>query len=707
MLALLSSLSAAAQGPSVAPTRLAEDEEVVVDGSFDEPIWQRAAELGALTQVEPVEGAEPSQPTTVRLAYDSDFLYFGLICRDDPELVHARLMARDADLGPDDRVELWVDPFGTRRSGYWFQIGAGGSRGDSLLGEGGSRFNKQWDGIWYGRARVTDRGWQAEIALPFKTIGFDEGATTWGFNLRRLRKASNEEMRWAQPRIGYRFFNLAVGGTLTGIEGAQQGVGLDVVPYVKAAASRDRRVDRHTSRTGDFGLDLDYSITPALKLLLTYNTDFAETEVDSRQINLSRFPLFFPEKRDFFLQDSALFEFGKPDGDLAFFSRRIGLDQNGEPVPILGGAKLAGRAGDYNIGVLGTLLDETVADEEKALGVARFSRNVGEESSVGVIATGGRPIGSGDAATYGLDFRLQDSQLFGEGRSGELWGYWMASENSGTASDGASYGLYARTRASDWVHRVSFDAIDPGFSPQLGFVRRTGIRRYQVDSRYVWRGEGDFLQNVEIGARPTIVTTTDGGKDSWDVRLQYLEVEFASGDQIEAGMERSFERVPTFDVGRGVMVTAGDYTMTRHFVELLSTDRRAVSADFNLETGDFFSGNLTRWSVRPKLIPSRYYQVSGGYEQFRVRLNEGRFTTHVTEGRVDLTLSPEFSWRNLVQYDTDSKDMTLQSRVHWILEPGQDLFFVAVYGWNRALHGEPLIPTTQDLTLKFSYTLRF
>lgn len=699
-----------AQRPEVAPTRLEEGEEITIDGEFAEEVWGRAVMLGDLTQVQPVEGAEPTHPTTVWLAYDKDYLFVGIRCADVPGEINARLMQRDANLDPDDRVELWVDTFGTRRFGYWFQIGAGGSRGDALLADGGNRFNKRWDGIWYGVARVTDKGWQAEIALPFKTLGFDRDATAWGFNLRRLRKESNEEMRWAFPLVGNRFFNLAVGGSLVGIEGVEQGVGLDVIPYVRASASRDRAVDRHTSRTGDFGIDLDYNLTPSLNLLLTYNTDFAETEVDDRQINLSRFPLFFPEKRDFFLQDAGQFEFGAPSGGprrLAFFSRRIGLDANGDPNPVLGGVKVTGRVGDSNVGVLGSLLDETVDDAEKVVGVARFSQNVGEESSVGVIATGGRPIGSGDAATYGADFRLSNSQFLGPGRSASLWGYWMASDNAGSMGDGAAYGTLLQLRTGNWEQDLSFDAIDRGFSPELGFVSRTGIRRYAGETEYTWRGEGDWIQTLEFALRPSFLTRTGNRVDSWDVPLRYFDLELPGGDQFQLSVERSFERVPTFNVGRGVMVAAGDYSMTRHFVNILSTDRRALSADFRLETGDFFSGNLTRWSFSPKLIPNRYFQLSGSYEQFRVRLDEGRFNTHVTEGRLDLTFSPDISWRNLVQYDSDSKDLSVQSRFHWILEPGQDLFLLAVYGWNRAMPGEPLVPTNQDVTLKFSYTVRF
>lgn len=696
---------------SVAPTRLAEGESVTVNGSFDEPAWQRAAVLGKLTQVEPVEGASPSQPTRVRVAYDSESLYFAIECFDDPSEVRARIMTRDERLDPDDRVELWFDTYDTRRFAFWFQIGAAGSKGDGLISAGGSRFNKRWDGIWYGKSRLTGSGWQAEVALPFETVGFREGHSTWGFNFRRRKRAAGEDLRWASPLVAYRFFDLAVGGKLTGLVGMQQGLGLDVVPYVKVNASRDRAQRSSFTRDGDVGLDATYKITPSLNFMVTLNTDFAETEVDERRVNLTRFPLLFPEKRDFFLQDAGLFEFGKPTGyrrsadTMPFFSRRIGIDADGRAVPILGGMKVTGRAGDWNIGTLGVVQDATAVDREKALGVSRVSYNVGRESSVGMIATGGRPVGSGDAATVGGDFQLKDSRFFGPGHSAALWGYWMASQNDGPG-DGAAYGVLASTRSRSWSHRLSFDAVGSNFSPELGFVRRAGIKTYAGETEYTWRS-GDFVRKIEMNFRPKLVRTTGNGKDSWDLPLRWCELEFASQDRISLQSERSFERIPDFEIRPGLTVAGGDYTSTRHQASLNTSTARPLSLQLFGEYGDFFSGTLARWSVEPTLFASRYVRLSAQYGHYKARLDEGRFTTRVTEGRVDFTFSPDLSWRSLVQYDSDSKDMTVQSRVRWIVEPGQDLFLLVVYGWNRPFLGAPLIPTTQDLALKFAYTLRF
>ena len=717
-LALLFSAGLPAQqseshSPAIEPYRLAEGEKPKIDGLFDERLWRRAPAIGEFTQVEPVEGNLPTHETEVRVCYDSQYLYMSIRCDDDPAEVRGRLQARDANLDPDDRVEWWIDTFHDQRFAYWFQIGAGGSRGDALISGNGDRFNKSWDGIWYGRSRRTPQGWQAEVALPFKTLAFKENGKTWGFNVRRIRKASRETMRWAWPTVAYRFFRVSRGGMLRGLKGMKQGIGLDVVPYVKGSARRDRRLRKHWTRTGDFGLDVGYRLSPELRVVLTYNTDFAETEVDSRRVNLERFALFFPEKRDFFLADAGLFEFGLPSGGgsggtvpVPFFSRRIGLDDDGNATPLLFGSKLVGRVKDFNIGVLGVVTDEGV-DAEKALGVARLSYNVGPESSIGMIATGGRPTGEGDASTFGADFKFGDGEFFGHGESLYVYGFLLGTANAGPGGDGLSAGARAEYRNREWSHRVTLQSTEEDFDPLLGFVRRRGQRQYLLQSSYTHRGSG-FLR--EIGARfsPIIRTFENSTTESWVIPLTWLDLEFASDDEISVQSMRRFERIPeAFTLRDLATVRRGEYTTTRHVVRAETSSKRVLALEGRLEFGDLYDGDLFQWEVEATLRPSPSLEIAGEFEEFRVDLPTGSFTTQVTEGRFDYHFSPEASLRNLVQYDTASKELTLQSRMRWILEPGRDLFLLAVLGWEKADHESPFVPTTQDATIKLVYTQRF
>ncbi len=704
----------AAQNPSVAPTRLAEGQRIRIDGRFADQGWQGAAELGSLTQVDPIQGAKPTKRTRVRLCYNADFLYLAIECFDDPGKVRARLMERDVRLDPDDRVEFWIDTFNDQRFGFWFQIGAAGAKGDALLSDSGNRFNKSWDGIWYAKTRVTGKGWQAEIALPFKTLAFKEGLGRWGFNLMRERKENDEEDRWASPLVAYRFFNLSEGGKLTGLTGMRQGVGIDVVPYIKVRLTRERlETDDDYHRLGDVGGDIRYHITPALDLRMTLNTDFAETEVDARQINLTRFPLFFPEKRDFFLEDSGLFEFGPRErrrNDLIpFFSRRIGLDEDGEEVEVIVGGKLTGRAGNWNIGALEIVQDQHKDVSKKALGVLRTSYNLGGENSVGMIVTNGQPTASGSAYTGGVDFRFGSSRAFGEGKALSVWGYWLASQAGGPGGDGDAYGLQAQYDSAEWNHLASAKSYDQDFDPKLGFVRRTGIIEYRWRTRYTWRNqEGGFLRSFSSRVVPRIVTTERGSKDLWDVGVRWFGLTFDSDDSIEFETRRNFERLrEDFEIHTGIILPPGDYNFLRHAVGFRTAEKRAFRIDVDLEWGEFYSGNITTWEVEPTWLINKYLQVSASYRDDNVHLDEGDFTNRIAEGRVDVQFSPFVSWNNLVQYDNDSDELSLQSRFRWIFEPGSELFLVSLYGWQKGPDDDTLRPNDQILTMKVQYTFRF
>ncbi len=716
---LLLSLAGAllAQAPrDLSPLRLGAGEAPRIDGLLIDAIWEKAPEIGRLTQVLPIEGAVPTQRTVVRICYDAENLYIGIHCYDEPRLIRANLMARDARLDPDDRVEFWVDSFGTAQAGYWFQISPGGSKGDALLSDAGRRFNKSWDGVFLARSRMVDDGWSAELALPYKTLAFDPNAAAWGFNLRRIRKESGEEMRWASPKSLYRFFDLRRGGRLFGLEKLEQGLGVDFSPYLKAAAKRNALQRRDFVRSGDIGGDLSYRITPSLALQLTARTDFAETEVDSRRVNLSRFPLFFPEKRDFFLADADLFEFGAPSWSRSmrpFFSRRIGRDNKGKPVTLLGGAKLAGRVDGWSLGALTTLVDEHDGLGEKALTTARVTKQVSDQFTVGGIVTDGRPGAEGDAASFGADLKFSGGDLFAEASNFDAWGYYVQSTGDGPGGEGAAYGVQAdfRTREFDWS--TSFHTVDPDFEPELGFVRRRDIRQYRTAPRVNWWIDGETVRRLYFRIAPTLSTNHSGEVDSWAVPVGWLGLRLQSGDSLQFETHRIHERLDqAFEIRSGISIPAARYTMTRHFATLRFSDARQLSGSFRFEYGDFYDGSLLQISLSPRLITSPYWQLSATLRDIRVDLNGGKFDTQVYEGHLDVTLSPEISWRNLVQYDSDSESLAWQSRLRWTFDPGRELFVLGSFGWDRDDQGglrqdAPLLPNSQDLTLKLVYLLRF
>lgn len=702
------------QKPTARPTRLGPEAAIEIDGFLNEEAWSTAETITHFTQVVPVEGAPPGKDTTIRLMYDKDYLYLGFECEEDPHQVFAKQMRRDDNVRFDDVVEWWIDTFDDQRFGFWFQITPGGSLGDALLSDNGTNFNKDWDGIWYGQSRVGAPGWVAEIAIPFKTLSFDPDGTAWGFNLRRRRKIIDEEMRWASPSLAYRFFTLSEGGRLVGMEGMQQGVGLDLIPYVKVSGLNNRTGTQPGKHLlGTAGIDASYRITPSMNLRMTVNTDFAETEVDDRQVNLDRFPLFFPEKRDFFLADAGVFAFGSPDRRsqlVPFFSRRIGRDDNGQEAPILLGTKLTGRAGDWNIGALATVLDAQEDQSEKGLGVVRISRNLGGENSVGGIATFGRPNDPGSSSTLGVDFRLGSTRLFGDARGGSVWGYLLNSSTEGVGGDGNAYGLQGRFRSAEVESNISYHVVEPGFGPELGFVRRGDSRQFRVDSQYTWRNPDDteWLRRVNWRIAGNWITDHDGETQSWSVPFRWFQLVNRYEDRFELETHRIHESVGTaFDLSSGITIPQGDYTGWRHFLEVRSSNRRVVSGEIEASYGDFFDGRIFTWSAGPRFVPNKHLFLSLDFQEFHVDLSGGDNVTRVIQLGADWSFTPEVSWRNLVQFDNESDNIGVQSRMRWILEPGRDLFVVGQYGWQRDPVSDSFTPTDQELIFKLNYTVRF
>ena len=379
------------QDESSRPTRTAVvtavTEPIVVDGVLDESAWESSPKIGALVQRIPTEGAEPSERTEVTLLRDADNLYIGVMCHDsEPGRVLASQMARDASLGPDDSIELLLDTFRDQSNAFYFSTNPNGALVDGLVFANGET-NEDWDAIWTVATRRSDQGWSAEFAIPFKSLNFPPEGTVWGFNIGRQIQRKFEEVRWAGARFDTQFFQVSEAGEITGLEGLEQGLSLDIRPFL-AARWQQSAGSGDDSLRGKPGLDLFYNVTPNLKLTATFNTDFGETEVDARQINLTRFSIFFPEKRSFFLQDAGVFNFattgvdqpgGIPDSGaeiFPFFSRRIGL-LGGREVPLDFGVKLTGRVGRTEVGVLNVGTRDTSFAEDQSLFVGRVRRTSG------------------------------------------------------------------------------------------------------------------------------------------------------------------------------------------------------------------------------------------------------------------------------------------------------------------------------------------
>ncbi|MBI1738910.1 MAG: hypothetical protein HYR58_06655, partial [Acidobacteria bacterium] len=617
--------------------------------------------------------------------------------------------ARDSDLGDDDRIEILVDTFRDRRNAFYFATNPIGALVDGLVIENGS-LNKDWDAIWQVRAQRFDAGWRAEFAIPFKSLGFRAGGASWGFNFSRTIKRKIEEDRWASPRLDVKFLQVSEAGEISGLAGARQGHGLDVRPFGAGRWVRNSATN-HSALTGKVGADIFYNLTPSLKWSTTFNTDFGETEVDARQINLTRFPLFFPEKRSFFLENVGVFSFGNGGSDLLpFFSRRIGL-LSGQEVPILFGTKLTGKVGRTDIGVLDVRTRETNFAPAKNFFVGRVKQNLFRQSYIGAIWTNGDPALPTRANTVGADLRLATAKFLGGERNFGVGAFAVKSRNEGVKGDDTAVGFSAEYPNDLLGIEFVWRQVGKNFRPALGFAPRTNSRFLEAGFEYDPRPK-KFL-NVRQMFHEFFYhryTRLDTGQvESWRLFTAPINWRFNSGDRIEFNYAPQFERLfAPFEISTGVILPPGDYRFTRWRAEFGTASKRRWKVDGTWWFGDYWSGrgDQIEFSLQYKIAP--HLQFSLDTEQTFARLPQGNFVARIYSFRANYSVSPFLSFSNLMQFDNESQNLGWQSRVRWILRPGNDFFLVFSQGWLQDSRGGfRFSPADTKLSTKFQYTFRF
>ncbi len=696
---------------------------IVIDGSLDEAAWRQAPTIGDLVQRIPVAGAAPTERTEVRLLYDEDNLYIGVLCHDaEPDRVLASQMARDASLNADDRLAIVLDTFRDQSNAFHFATNPAGAMVDGLVFANGET-NDDWDGIWIVRTARTGAGWSAEFAIPFKTLSFPSGETVWGFNISRTIQRKLEENRWTGARFQTQFFQISEAGRITNLEGLQQGVGLDIRPFMARLWPRpDTGGD---TVVGKPGVDLFYNITPSLKLSFTANTDFGETEVDARQINLTRFSIFFPEKRTFFLQDAGVFNFATtgidPPGGIPgtgaeifpFFSRRIGL-LGGQEVPIDYGAKLTGRVGRTEVGMLDVRTRGVPDADSGNLLVGRLKRNFLEQSYVGAILTNGDPASALSSSTVGVDMRLATSNFLGGNRNMVVNAFGLRSNNEGVADNNASFGFGAQYPNDRFEAQILWREIQENFDPAIGFVQRSNVRMLRVAGSFNPRpNPSTGIQQMYHDVFYTRFTRLDNGLvESWDIYATIVDWHFNSGDSLHSlfDLNPTYERLfEPFEISPGVVLPAGEYRFMPMRIFFTSAQKRRVQGSVGLTFGNYWSGTAQslQTGISYKLPPN--FLVSFNANQTFASLPEGEFVARIYSSEVNYAVSPFLTFSNLIQFDNRSGNLGLQSRVHWTIEPGSDLFFVFGQGWVQDLERGYREFRRQDsrLATKLQYTFRF
>ncbi len=694
--------------------RLTEAQRVALDGRLDEELWQTATPATDFVQIDPANGTPATEQTEVRIVYDERALYIGVLCFDsEPDKWLGYQRRRDEFLSSDDRFMWTIDTFLDAQSGYFFEMNPSGLMGDSLMG--GGIDNRQWDGIWNARVHRSAIGWSIEIEIPFRSLNFDPDSDSWGINFQRTVRRKNEDsiwMGWARNQGLRRMTNA---GLVTGIRNVSQGLGLDVKPYALVMGeSFPGRGQQGFHRDNDVGVDVFYSPTPGLRSVLTVNTDFAQTEVDQRQVNLTRFSLFFPEKRDFFLDGAPYFAFGSPlSGDLIvnpFFSRRIGLTAAGTPQPINYGAKLTGQMGRQDVGFLHVRTGEEEPTIGEELTVARVRRRILAQSYFGGIYTRRDPHGSVLPArqTAGADFRLATSRFRGS-QNLETSGYFLRTTNP-DGDDANAFGLNAAMPNDLWNLQMSSRQVDRQFDPAIGFVTRRGYRRYQPSVEYGPRPRGSrVVRRYAFSAALDVQTDLDNGvlSRSWDFKV--FDVSFQSQDSFSVTVSANRERLDEpFTPSRGITLPLGaEYDTTSVKFVGSTANRRTLALSTTLETGGFYSGTKRSAAVNLTLRARPGLIVYTAAEWNRVDLAEGEFETRLFRVVGETQFTPFIALVNNIQYDSVSTVLGWQSRFRWILRPGSDVYFVYTHNWVDDPLLDRFATLDRRVASKVLYTHRF
>ncbi|HWI18786.1 MAG TPA: DUF5916 domain-containing protein, partial [Vicinamibacterales bacterium] len=490
--------------------RLADDERITLDGVLDEPVWKRTVPGGDFIMQDPILGGTPTERTEIHFAFNNDHLYMAVICYDsEPDKLLGNTRKRDEFLSADDRFMWTMDTFLNQQTGYFFEMNPSGLMADALMGPGGTN-NREWDGIWDARVKRSEIGWVIEIDFPFRSLAFDPNAPAWGINFQRTVRRKNEETVWTGHQRNQGFRRMSNAGLLVGLKDVTQGNGFEVKPYVAGyTADYPGQVPVVKRQSDlDIGGEVAYNLTPSLRAVATINTDFAETEVDARRVNLTRFALQYPEKRGFFLDGATFFDFYVP----AFFSRRIGLDANGQPQRIIGGTKLTGQAGKFDIGGLYVRTGDDNGAPGEDFAAIRVRRRILRQSFIGGIYTG-RATRDQSAiptrSTAGVDFRLATATFLGN-KNLEGGGFIsMTSNFGGRSGDNIAWGGRIGYPNDIYEASVAFMEVQKNVDPAVGFVNRTDYRRYQPQLRWNPRPRGHkYIRRFGFGGEFDTYTDT-------------------------------------------------------------------------------------------------------------------------------------------------------------------------------------------------------
>ncbi len=685
------------------------EESIVLDGALDEVAWSLAEPATDFIQSEPVQGDLATEPTEVRILFDADNLYVGVICFDShPERIVAKSLRVDFTPSEEDTFEILLDPFASSRDAFLFIITPGGAKRDEQVSNGGRESNVSWDGVWDVKTRRAPHGWTAEIRIPFRTLRYDPKSTEpWNVNFGRRVRRDNEVTNWSEIPRQFNIRQVSLAGRLAGLNGdlIHPGRNLLLTPYFVL-----NRVDREAGKSLDqeFGADLKYGVTSGLTLDLTYNTDFSHVEVDQQQVNLDRFRLSFPEKRDFFLENAGVFEMGSvgrifsrplPESPIVFYSRNIGLslERRPRPVPIEGGGRLTGRLGSYSLGLMSLQTGEAEAQGPENATVMRVRKDLLTRSYFGGFFLSRSGPERDSNRVFGIDglYRPRNDLTFNS--------YFAQSQTPGVDGDDWLLRIAGSYNSRNMILNITHSNIQENYRNDLGFQLRTGVSA----NRFEWRPrvrpwEGSVLREIRGIVNIRYITDPTGRLVT---RGQGTGVDFTfrNGTFLRFRRRNFFERVDdSFDL-QGVPIAAGDYNFHEQGIEFNTDRSRTLSGSSKWYVGDFWDGRKTSWEFTGQFRPSSHFSAEISFSQDRARLPEGPFNATLSGLRLQYSPSTVAFVDLFLQYNSEEKRVTSNARFNWIHRPLSDLF--VVYTEDR-----PTIDAGQVervISLKYTHLIDF
>ena len=694
-----------------------EDSPIIDGNIIGEKLWEKVPIIENLRQIKPDYGLPASEKTSIRVAYTNKSFYVAVVCYDKaPDKIVISDSRRDADLNDEDSFLFILDTYNDQQNGFLFGTNASGMEYDAQInneGEGNFSSNRQqggviggtninWDASWEVKTESGDYGWSAEFSIPLRSIRFNSGTDKiWGINFQRNISKRSETAYWANLPLGFDIKRLSLAGKMTGIN-LKSPKNLKVIPYALTQVAQDKTISKINSSRADFGGDIKYSLTPGLTLDLTYNTDFAQVEVDDQQVNLDRFNLFFPEKRPFFLENAGQFSVGSPGEVDLFFSRRIGIGDGGSLVPIIGGSRVSGKVGQTNVGLLSMFTDEVEIDGDIGIvknnySVARVNHDFAKSrSSLGGLFVNRNGIGISD--DYNSVFAL-DGKL-GLGKKAQITGYISKSSTPGIKSREHAFKILAVYNWNGWNLRAGYTEVGEGFNPEVGFLQRSAFKKPEFLIFKQWRpnNTGKFLEvrpHVSYRGYWNFNNTQETG---------FLHIDnhwvWESGFEIHTGINFTKETVlEAFPISL-VTIDPGIYDHKELQFVMFTNPNNKASFRNRTYIGGYFGGSRISSSNKVNLRLGDKFNTETNFNYNRLKLPNGLTNVVITGVRLAYSFTPRMFLQSLVQYNNVSEITSVNARFGWLKNANTGLFVVINIVKDNDFLNQL---NNQSITIKYSY----